>query len=91
MIEQGYPDEMRAMISLLVEMLSILSKTVCEKKPMNIVQGMCLYLNSNLRSTTPNTARQISNYIESISTQHNITPSDIKDVVSLKVKTATVL
>ena len=84
--EHGFKDEMRAMISLLIEMVSVLSKTISEKKPMNIVQGACLFLNPSLKTNTPNTARQIANYISSIVSQHNITKADVEDIVSLKLR-----
>lgn len=84
--EHGFKDEMRAMISLLIEMVSVLSKTISEKKPMNVVQGACLFLLPSLRATTPNTATQIANYISSIASQHNITKADVQDIVSLKLR-----
>ena len=84
--QHDFDNTMRAMISLLIEMTSVLSKTICEKKPMNIVQGACLFLNPELKDTTPNTARQIAGYIVSIANKHNITVSDLEDVVSLKLR-----
>ena len=87
--EHNFNDEMRAKISLLIEMVSVLSKSVSEKKPMNIVQGacrfLCRFLNQSFKDSTPNTAKQISNYIESITSQHNITEAMLSDVVSLKL------
>ena len=86
--EHKLDNNTRVMISVVIEMVSVLSKTISDKKPMNIVQGACLFLNPSLiaKSSMPNTARQIANYISSIMSQHNITKADVKEIVSLKLR-----
>lgn len=88
--QHGLSDEMRAEISLIIEMVSVLSKTFCDKKPMNIVQGVCLFLNPTLLSSStvvpPNSAHQIADFVRAVISQHQITDCDLKELVSLMLR-----